>query len=100
MNKREWLRQELPYGIRSFADGTSELFNRKYEAISDRKRLKGQPWMRILDRNGLIPTRISNQSSYPCAVEESWFYNDGKTPWSNSSVRRACEDILDQWHLC
>ncbi|MFB5192777.1 hypothetical protein [Alicyclobacillus fastidiosus] len=70
----ELMRSESPYGERVFADGSAELFNRRYETIARR----GE--------------RTSDE-----VVSEKWFYTDANPPWRNPDAKRRCEEILRTW---
>lgn len=70
------MREDLPYGVRVFSDGTQELFNRHYETIK---------------------SRGSEQSKE--VVDQIFFYSDSNPPWRSEITRRRCELILSQWSL-
>lgn len=71
---RDLMTSDLPYGKRTFSDGTEELFNRRYETIK---------------RRG--PGMSTEQ------VSQEFFYDDKNTPWNSDHVMRQCEAILQIW---
>lgn len=72
--KDEFLRTELPYGVRTYANGTIELFNRKYETL-----LRRGP-----EREGRLTSEV-------------WYYTDANPPWKDSQTKLSCERILRRW---
>lgn len=72
--KAEFMREELPYGVRTFSNGTIELFNRKYETLA---------------RRGPEP------EGHP--TSEVWYYTDANPPWEDRQTKLRCEQILRGW---
>lgn len=66
----EFLKSDLPYGLRISCDGTAELFNRRYETI------------------------VKKQSKPRQEPNTMFFYNDKNPPWVNEETRLRCEAEL------
>ena len=66
---RQAMMQNLPYGRYVLADGSTVLFNRRYQPIYDR-----DCWVQW--------------------VAQEWFFNDGNPPWRNNETLVRCLDIL------
>lgn len=88
------LREDLPYGVWLFEDGTAQLFNRRYEAITSRKRVRPETWTVPLTRRALSVAHSAQRNGEPRAL---WFYDDATSPWVNRSVLNACKEILERW---
>lgn len=74
MNRQDFMRSELPYGVRKYANGAMELFNRKYEVIA---------------RKGPEPEGRQTFQGY--------YYNDSNPPWRSEESRLKCESVWRWW---
>jgi hypothetical protein len=77
------MRLELPYGVRTCADGTEVLYNRDYRPIW-RRTPHGQ--IEAFHRSESIPWE-----------NQKWFYNDNNPPWEDRGTLRRCKKALDDF---
>jgi hypothetical protein len=81
------LRERLPYGIWTCADGREVLFNRRYRPLWER-------------RPGTSAT-AANPDEWVSWKTQSWFFNDGNLPWNkHDDGRRSlarCKQVLREW---
>jgi hypothetical protein len=61
------MRQELPYGVWTCADGTEVLFNRRYQPI----------WRRT-PGGAVKPTK---RDEWIDRIDQKWIFGDGDLPW-------------------
>ena len=80
---REPMRQRLPYGKWTCADGREVLFNRRHKPI----------WQR---RPGEGATR-ANADEWVRFERQEWFYSDEAAPWRSRATVAECESILISW---
>lgn len=95
----EFLRSELPYGVRVFQDGTAELFNRRYETLAYRRDASPQWLCEVFLRNGIRLAQEAQSSRFDKnVVYIAWFYDDSNPPCRNGATRRQCERVWTLWH--
>jgi hypothetical protein len=82
-NETERMRQELPYGVWTCADGTEVLFNRRYQPI----------WRRT-PGGAVKPTKRDERIKW---TDQKWIFGDGNPPWRSPESRRRCEKVLDDF---
>lgn len=75
MRRKEYLlRKDMPYGVRWYANGAVELFNRDYEVVLRKgPEPEGEP------------------------VDQSFYFTDRDPPWRNRKTRIRCEAVLREW---
>jgi hypothetical protein len=83
-NETERMRQELPYGVWTCADGTEVLFNRRYQPI----------WRRT-PGGAVKPTKRDEWIDR--IADQKWIFGDGDPPWRSPESRRRCEKVLDDF---
>lgn len=80
------MRENLPYGKWTCADGREVLFNRRYIPLWERS------------PSGVVAP--ANPKERVPKVREEWFYpSDSKAPWHDKATRERCEAALTAWGL-
>ncbi len=80
---QQQMRQSLPYGKWTCADGREVLFNRHYKSI----------WQRAPG----TPAEAANPDERVKFEKEDWFYDDANPPWKIKATRLTCERVLVDW---
>lgn len=68
------MREELPYGMYRYENGSKQLFNRRYEPIRQKgPEPEGEP------------------------VDQVFYFADHNPPWRNLKTKAYCESVLRRW---
>lgn len=79
------LRDRLPYGLWTCADGREVLFDRRYRPLWTRR--PGEA-ARVADPDERVPH-----------CRQEWFWQDGAAPWQDGKSLARAEAVLAEWQV-
>lgn len=83
------LRQHLPYGKWTCANGREVLFNRAYGPIWQRVPLAAGGWL----------VKVADAQERVHFAKQEWFFDstDRRAPWNNRKALRRCMEVLKEF---
>lgn len=82
--KLQLFRQHLPYGKWITSNKREILFNRDYTPLWERTNADGR----------YLVSQANSSEKVTGIVDETWYYDDGSTPWDDKNVLQICINAL------